>query len=103
MELFSKLYNRFVGNSVFDEKQLCWDSDTRYLREQQNIIWRKTYPADPEKYIREIHILEILFILDKRYGVKCDRELILQRLLTDEKSNRLIAHQLYIEGYCEMK
>ena len=102
MELFSKLYNRFISKSIFDDKQLCWDADTRYLREKQNIIWRKTNPGNPERYIREVHILEILFILEAKYGVKCDRETILRSLLVNEKSNEEIAHQLYIEGYCGM-
>ena len=100
MELFSSLYNKFVSKSVFDEKLLCWDADTRYLRTLYSLKWEKLNPADPDRFIRAIHVLEIKFILDKKYGASCDSEEILSRLLTTDKSNLLIAHQLYVEGYC---
>ena len=100
MELFSNLYNKFISKSVFDEKNLCWDTDTRYLRTIYSLKWEKLTPEDPYKFIRAIHVLEIKFILGKKYGASCDSDEILSRLLTTDKSNLLIAHQLYVEGYC---
>ena len=100
MELFSSLYNKFISKSVFDEKLLCWDADTRYLRTLYALKWEKMNPADPDRFIREIHVLEVGMILHKKYKAKCGREEIMRRVSTLENSNLLIAHQLYVEGYC---
>ena len=101
MELFSNLYNKFISKSVFDEKLLCWDADTRYLRTLYALKWEKMNPADPDRFIRAIHVLEVHLILDIKYGVICGNDIVERKVSTSDSSNSLIAHQLYNEGCCE--